>query len=76
MLFLLRIGEDVVGAFLDPRLVLQGVHLLQIDDVPLGAGLRGSPSCSEVDTDPGNLHADIDTSFTDFRLYCLLDTKF
>ena len=44
VLLFLRIGEDVVGGFLYPGLVLQGVHLLNIDNVPHLLGLLRSSS--------------------------------
>ena len=76
MFFFLRIWEDVVGGFLYPGLVLQGVHLLNIHNVLLLFGLPRSSSTTEVDTDSSTLHADIGTSFTDFRLFCLENAKY
>ena len=76
VLLFLRIGEDVVGGFLYPGLVLQGVHLLNIDNVPHLLGLLRSSSTTEVDTDPSNLHANIGTSFTDCGLFRLSNTKY
>ena len=76
VLIFLRIGEDVVGGFLYPGLVLQGVHLLNIHNIPLLFGLQCSSSPTEGDTDPSNLHADIGTSFTDCGLFRLSNTKY
>ena len=71
VLLFLRIGEDVVGGFLYPGLVLQGVNLLNIDNVPHLLGLLRSSSSTEVDTDPSNLHADVGISFTSCGLFRL-----
>ena len=76
MLLCRRIWEDVVGTFLYPSLVLHGVHLLHIDNVPLLFGLSRSSPSTEVDPDPSNLQAEVSTSFTDCRLTCLSNTKY
>ena len=76
MWLFLRIWEDVVGAFLYPGLVLQSVHLLNIDNVPHLFGLRRSSSSTKVDPDPSNLHAELSASFTDCCLRCLSNPKY
>ena len=76
VLLFLRIGEDVVGGFLYPGLVLQGVHLLNIDNVPHLFSFLRSSTTTEGNTDPTNLHADIGTSFTDCGLFRLSNTKY